>query len=167
MRTLDYPDSHHVLAAVGWLELGNPAEAKADLARVSEGNQSHPEVLEVRWMVAAEQADWNDALQVARKLLQVAPDRPTGWLHQAYALRRVQGGGLAKAREALLPLVERFPEEPTIPYNLSCYDCQLGDLVLAQSWLQRAMKVAGVRAIKKMALADPDLKPMWKQIRQL
>ena len=167
MDKLDHPDSLHLCSAVGWLELGNPEEAKADLARIREVYRHHPDVLEVSWMIAAEQQDWEEGLKIARKLLEVAPDRPTGWLHQAYALRRVKDGGLEKAREALLPVAERFPEEPTILYNLSCYECQLGDLALAKSWLDRAIKLAGVDTIKKMALSDPDLKPIWRQIREL
>jgi hypothetical protein len=78
----------------------------------------------------------------------------------------VPEGGLEKAREALLPVVQLFPDEPTILYNLSCYDCQLGELDQARGWLQQAVKLAGIETIKRMALADPDLKPIWPQIRK-
>lgn len=164
---LQPPDIHHLSAAIGWLELGNPAEAKADLARVSVQNQNHPDVIEARWLIAAEQEDWQEGLRVARSLLEVAPERPSGWLHQAYALRRIPNGGLPQAREALVSVFERFPNEPTIPYNLSCYDCQLGNLKLARTWLKRAMKVGGAETIKRMALNDPDLEPLWEEIRKL
>jgi tetratricopeptide (TPR) repeat protein len=166
MRKLDHSDFHHLSSAIGWLELGNPFEAKTELGHISDGNQDHPEVLEARWMITAEQRDWEEALTVARRLMKAAPERPTGWLHQAYALRRVPEGGLEKAREALLPVVQLFPDEPTILYNLSCYDCQLGELDQARGWLQQAVKLAGIETIKRMALADPDLKPIWPQIRK-
>jgi len=167
MDKLGHPDVHHLYSAVGWLELGNPEEAKADLARIREEHRQHPDVLEVSWMIAAEQQDWEEGLKIARKLVEVAPERPAGWLHQAYTLRRVKDGGLEKAREALLPVAARFPEEPTVLYNLSCYDCQLGDLALARSWLDQAIRLAGIETIKKMALSDPDLEPIWTQIRKL
>ena len=48
-----------------------------------------------------------DALRVARLLVQKAPKRATGWLHQSYALRRAPEGGLEAAWDALLPAVAR------------------------------------------------------------
>ncbi len=53
---------------------------------------------------------------------------PAGWLHRAYALRRVANGGLPQAWDALLPAAEKFPGEPVIAYNLSCYACQMQQL---------------------------------------
>jgi hypothetical protein len=37
----------------------------------------------------------------------------------------------------------------------------------ARTWLKRAMDVGDREAIKKMALADEDLKPLWPEISQL
>ena len=47
MHKLEPPDTHCFLGAVGWLELGNLAEARAELAQVSAAQQEHPDVLEV------------------------------------------------------------------------------------------------------------------------
>jgi Tfp pilus assembly protein PilF len=88
-------------------------------------------------------------------------------LHRAYALRRAPGGGLPQAWDALLPAAGKFPEEPVAAYNLSCYACQMQQLDRARHWLQRAIKTGGKDAIKKMALADDDLKPLWEEIREL
>ena len=96
-----------------------------------------------------------------------APKRSSGWLHQAYALRRVPDGGVQKAWEALLPASDKFPTEPTIPFNLSCYACQLQQLDTARDWLKRAVAVGGKEKIKQMALQDSDLEPLWDEIRQL
>ena len=38
-------DLHHLKAAVGWLELGNPAESLAELDAMSEQFQDHVDVL--------------------------------------------------------------------------------------------------------------------------
>jgi Flp pilus assembly protein TadD len=107
---------------------------------------------------------WDAALEAARELVLAAPDRASGWLHQAYALRRALDGGLALARIALIPAAERFPKEPIIPFNLACYACQLGQLEEARGWMKRAMKAGGKEAIKRMALADEDLKPLWPEL---
>ncbi len=167
MQTLEPPDTHHFSAAIGWLELGNPGEARAELAQISSGQQEHADVLEVRWAVAAEEKRWEEALQVAQALVRQAPERSSGWLHQAYALRRVPSGSVQKAWDALLPAFDKFPKEPTIPFNLACYACQLRQLDVARDWLKRAVAVAGQEKIQGMALADTDLEPLWEEIRQL
>jgi predicted Zn-dependent protease len=167
MHKLEPPDTHCFLAAVGWLELGNPAEARAELAQVSAAQQEHPDVLELRWSISAEEKRWDEALQVAQALVRRAPKRSSGWLHQAYALRRVPNGSIQKAWEALLPAFDKFPKEPTIPFNLSCYACQLRQLDVARGWLNRAVALGGKEKIKQMALKDTDLEPLWAEIRQL
>lgn len=167
MEIIGPPDTHYLLAALGWIELGNAAEAKAELARVSPDLKEHPDVLEMTWTVHATGMNWSEALQAAEQLVMHAGDRPTGWLHRAYALRRVPGGGLEAARDALLPAADRFPEEPTIPYNLACYACQLQHLDEARLWLQRAAAVGDKGKIKAMASADSDLKPLWTEIKTL
>jgi Flp pilus assembly protein TadD len=154
-------------AAIGWLGLGLREDAKVELKLISPAHQRHPDVLEARWTIYAEERQWTAALEVARKLLSDAPDRADGWLHHAYALRRAPEGGLEKAWEALAPAAEKFPKEPTIPYNLSCYACQMRQLDEARVWLKRALKIGGKEKIKQMALADADLEPLWDEIRRL
>lgn len=166
-QPLQPPDVHYFSAAWGWLELGSPAEALTELNQVGAASQDEPDVLELRWMILAEMKRWPEALKSARRLLKVAPERPSGWLHQAYALRRVEEGSVGKALEALLPAFPKFPQEPVIPYNLSCYSCQLQNLDAARQWLERACKVGGRAEIKSMALADPDLRPLWDEIQNL
>jgi predicted Zn-dependent protease len=167
MRKLEPPDIHWFSSAIGWLELGNPAEARAELAQVSPAQQEHPDVLEVRWSIAAEEKRWDEALQIAQALLRRAPERSSGWLHQAYALRRAPHGSLRKAWDALLPASDKFPKEPTIPFNLSCYACQLRMMDVARDWLKRALAVGGKDEIKRRALEDSDLEPLWSEIRRL
>jgi hypothetical protein len=164
---LEPPDTHHFSSAVGWLELGLPAEARVELAQISPPMQEHPDVLEARWQVAAEAKQWEEGLQIARALLQHAPKHASGWLHQAYALRRVPAGGLERAWEALLPASEKFPKEAVIPYNLSCYACQMKQLDTAREWLHRAAAIGGKERIKDMALHDSDLEPLWDEIKSL
>lgn len=167
MTQIEPPDSHFLNAAIGWLGLGCAADAQAELEKISAAQQNHPGVLEVRWTIYADEKRWSDALEIARAELAAQPDDSSGWLHHAYALRRTATGGLPQAWEALLPAAEKFPEEPVIAYNLSCYACQLKQLDLARTWLQRAIAAGQKGAIKKMALADDDLKPLWAEIGEL
>jgi hypothetical protein len=163
---IDFPDSHYLLHAIGWLELGNPSEAKLELSHLKPELQSHPDVLELRWVISAEDKNWAEGLDVARALLKAAPDRPSGWLHQAYAVRRVPGGGLAQAWDALLPASEKFPEIEMIAYNLSCYACQMNQLDAARHWFEKASSLGDKAAIRERALQDSDLEPLWDEIKQ-
>jgi tetratricopeptide (TPR) repeat protein len=167
MQELEPPDSHYLNAAIGWLGLGRRDDAKAELELISAENQRHPDVLEARWEICVEERQWDAALDIARKLLHREPNRPSGWLHHAYALRRAAEGGLTKAWEALKPAAEKFPKEALIPFNLSCYACQMQQLDEARVWLKRALEVGGKERIKQQALSDPDLQPLWEEIRQL
>jgi predicted Zn-dependent protease len=167
VQPLESPDSHHLDAAAGWLGLDSAADARAELDLISAAQQKHPAVLEARWTVCALEKNWAEALEIARAELAAAPNDCAGWLHRAYALRRVDDGGLPRAWEALLPAAEKFPDEPVIAYNLSCYACQLRQLDVARLWLRRALKAGGKNAIRAMALADDDLKPLWAEIREL
>ena len=167
MQPLEMPDSHYLLAALGWYELGDRAEAKAELQHIRAEYHRHPDVLEMKWLLCAAEADWVGGLEAARSLVETAPQRSSGWLHQAYALRRVKGGGLKEAMACLLPAAEKFPKEPVIPFNLSCYACQMGEFEQARVWLELAVQVGGKEQIKEMALADTDLAPLWDEIRKL
>jgi Flp pilus assembly protein TadD len=167
MQPLDPPDSHFLSAAIGWLGLGNAVEARAELDQVCPARQQHPDVLEARWLICAEQKRWEEALDAARALLRVAPDRSSAWLHQAYALRRVPSGTVRQAWDALRPAFDKFPTEPIIPYNLACYACQMQDLEGARLWLQRAMTIGEKEAIRRMALEDDDLEPLREWTRSI
>jgi tetratricopeptide (TPR) repeat protein len=167
VHKLEPPDSYHLDAAIGWLGLGCVADAGDELKKISPANGNLPEVLEVRWLLCIREERWLDAREIAQVEINLAPADAAGWLHLAYALRRVADGGLAQAWEALLPAAESFPEEPVIAFNLSCYACQLRQLDTARVWLKRAIKIGGKTAIKQMALADEDLKPLWPEIEEL
>ncbi len=165
MTKLEAPDSFHLLAAVGWLELGNHIEAGEELARIKPELWEEPDVLEIRWSVCAAGQSWDTASEVAELLVCKAPERSSGWIHRAYALRRAKGGGLQKAWEALRPAFDNFPKASLIPYNLACYAAQFGKLDEAWDWLHKAMEAEGdVNAILNMALKDTDLKALWDKI---
>lgn len=149
---------------MGWLMLGNAKEAEQELLRVSLSASTHPDALEVWFTLHAERHDWPAGLRAAEQLVELVPTRVNGWLHRAYALRRVPGGGLSAAWDALLPAAEKFPSEPTVHFNLACYACQLGRMEEAWKWLERARDAGELEDIMRMALADEDLKPLHVRI---
>jgi hypothetical protein len=164
MTNLQPPDSHHLNAAVGWIELGNPAEARREMDCIAAEQRAHPEVLEVLWNLCALDRKWEVALSVAELLVAEAPDSCSGWIDRSYSLHELKRTG--EAREKLLPAAARFPDVSTIPYNLACYDCQLGDLATARQWLTLAMNLGRREIVMAMALNDPDLKPLWPTLKK-
>ena len=158
--TIKPPDSHHLSAAVGWLELGNSSEALNDLDRISSSKQVHPEVLEVRWAIYAKAHDWEKCVEVAKDLTRTAPKKALGWIHLSFALHE-----LKQTRDAhtnLTAVLDRFPNDWLMRYNLACYACQLGEMQEAGRWLAGAMLKGKAKQIKRMAQDDPDLQPLFK-----
>jgi hypothetical protein len=165
---LTTPDLHYLKAAVGWLELGNAAESLAEIEKISEPLQLHGDVLETHWLALAQLKRWDTAAKVGRALIAAAPERAIGWLHHAYALRRAPKGGLLAAFNALAPVADQFPEEATIPFNLACYTCQMQrDMNETMEWLNKAMTAGDRKEILRMAMKDPDLKPLRGEIAKL
>ena len=161
-------DQHHLRAAVGWLELGNAAEALAELEQMSADGQARADTLEVRWLILARQQHWDAAAKVGHALITAAPEQAGSWLNYSYALRRAPSGGLPAAFAALSSVAEKFPEEPTVHYNLACYCCQMErDAEETLAWLRRAVQCGGRQPILEMALQDSDLAPLHEEIRRL
>jgi tetratricopeptide (TPR) repeat protein len=167
LKPFEPPDIHHLRAALGWLELGNHLEANEELEKITPQFRAHPDVLEIRWQICAKEKKWDACRDLAASITQLDPARDAGWIHLAYSTRRASDGGLEKARTILLSAGKLFPNVSIIPYNLACYECQLGNLKEALLWLGKAIDLAGKKDIRAMALDDPDLKPLWKDISEI
>jgi predicted Zn-dependent protease len=157
------PDSFHARAAEGWLELGNSLEARHELEQIAPQMRTHPGVLHVQWEIDAAEKNWEPALGIATNLIELAPDDPLGWVHRSYALHELKR--TQEARDNLLRVVDKFPSSATMRYNLACYECQLGNLPQAKVWLELTFRMGNRSQMKLAALQDPDLKPLWPEIR--
>jgi hypothetical protein len=166
MKPLEPPDSHHLSASMGWLGLGDWQEANKELDRIAPEFRRHPGVLLARHEIFSKGRQWNNADEVARELIQIHPEESQFWIWHAYAARRMTGGGIPQAREILDKARQLFNAEPLIPFNLACYECQLGNLQAAWKWLETAFKIGDAKAFKAMALEDRDLEPLWPRLRE-
>jgi hypothetical protein len=63
-------------------------------------------------------------------------------------------------------VLEQFPKDQTIRYDLACYSCRLGNLKEAMEHLERAIDLAGYD-IRCRALDDPALQPLWENIGEI
>ena len=90
-----------------------------------------------------------------------APDRSSGWIHRSFALHELKR--TQEAYELLLPSLSQFKGIWTIPYNLACYQCQLGQKASAMEFYSQALEMGG-ESVRDMALADVDLAALHAEI---
>ena len=69
MSKLQPPDTHHLSAAEGWLELGNDREALSELNLISPGEQGRLEVLGLRWSISAHLKLWDECVKIAADII--------------------------------------------------------------------------------------------------
>ena len=113
------PDSLHLRAAQGWLELGKLAEANDELGKITARLRAHPDVLKRAGRFrGGEEA--GGALDIAAALVRFAPEEPLDWVRRSgcpHELKRT-----AEARDNLLAVAERLPDEAIMRYNLVCWE---------------------------------------------
>jgi predicted Zn-dependent protease len=164
MSALNFTDVRHLEAAQGWLGLRNWPEAKAEIANIPSALQCHPDVLQVRWAIHAAVKEWELAAHIADSFRQAKPESPFGFVHLAYALHEMKR--TQEAQDVLLPVLDKFPDEFIIRYNLACYACQLGDGEGAWRWLEKSVALTDPEEVKQMAMNDPDLEPLRSRIKK-
>lgn len=152
-------------AAEGWIGLGNLPEAEAELDQVAERWRGHPDVLKVRLFLRYHARDWPACVAAGRGLTAGAPALSWAWVFYANSL--YFDGRAQEAYDALLPVMERFPENWEMRYNIGCYACQLGRHEEALQWLVKAMGLGDAKHIKEVALLDADFLPVRGQIPAL
>ena len=163
VKPLEHPDSFHLQAAVGWLELGNWTEANEELELITPQVRAHPDVLQVRVRIYTAAERWDYAAEVANELCTMMPDSSFGPLHLAHALRKLDRTEAAK--QTLWAVAHKFPKEWRILYSLACYCCQLGQRKHALRWLQMAIDVAGKRTFAPRRLTSRTWKRCGGRLR--
>lgn len=156
----------HLEAARGWLELGDHQSALQELEDLTGLRRAQPDVLKLRLQIYVLARKWRNAYAIAEGLARVLPNDPEVFVWRAQAARWMPGGGLSHAMTLLLEVANDFPDDPSIPFRLACYNCQMGNHATAGSWLQIAFDAAR-RAKSEMqwlaaAQEEPDLKPLHK-----
>lgn len=164
MSNFELRDLRYLEAAQGWLGLGNWFEANEELERITPRMRAHPDVLTVRCKIYCEAKKWDYVAEVADALCRMLPESAFGPLHLAHALRKLDR--TREARDALVPIADKFRGEWRIAFQLACYCCQLGDKKEALKWLELAIDVAGKLDIRIKALDEPDLESIWVDIAE-
>jgi tetratricopeptide (TPR) repeat protein len=161
MKPLSLQDARRLLAAQGWLELGDAASAGDELEEITPEEKAHPAVLQIRYAIYVKREQWDMATEMAEELADALPDMAGSWINLAYATRRKTGGGIPEAKKILLAAEPLFPRDYVIPFNLACYCSLLHEFEDAEQWLKKAAAI-NQKNVREMAADDPDLKPLWQ-----
>ncbi len=148
------------MAVEGWLGLGDAASATLELKEISPEARENPVVLRAQYQIHAHAEKWDQAVEIADKLTLALPDESATWIWFAFATRRKTGGTIQEAKKILEAWEPKFPGDYLFPFNLACYCAQLGEFPEAERWLRKASSI-DEKAVQKMAVDDPDLKPLW------
>lgn len=144
----------------GYMDLKMWDCADAELARVPAAFRGTTLYRQLLLRLALERNRWSDAAELADALRQSEPDQACHWVQLAFATRRLQG--IEAARSILREAHDRFPREAIIPFNLACYECQLGDQETALRYLREAESLEP--SCRALALRDCDLAPLWPRL---
>ena len=90
MKPLQPPDTFHLQAAQGWIELGNHEEANEELELIDAPLRAHPDVLEVRWLIYQKVENWELCKDIGTALVKLVPERSTGWIQRSFALHEMK-----------------------------------------------------------------------------
>ena len=105
------------------------------------------------------------SLVIAQTLCEQLPKRLPGWLHQARCLYHL--GKVHEAYHLLVDVVELFPENQTIRYEIAVYAAERGLLQESVEWLRLAFKNDTDGAYRLKALNDPKLSEVWDRIGEI
>lgn len=137
--------------ALGFLELGMPEDALAELDELTVGSSL---ALHLRVDALFRLQDWQAAIEIALPMTEQEPADPAWWIQAAYALRRARS--IESAETLLRKALRHHPEQVLVLYNLACYACVQDRTEEARGLLLRALDIDPAQVLA-MAKKDPDL----------
>lgn len=150
------PARRRLAAALGWIGLDNPDEARAELDALPPDCAGQRDVLACRLALASSRDEWASSRDLAEALVMREPEEPQWIISLAYATRRCRS--LPEAEAILRAARPRFPQDAILPYNLACYAAQQGRLDEARTLLAEAAALD--ESVMDLAATDPDLLPL-------
>lgn len=162
MNKLEPTDVDRLNSALSWLGLGSWKEALQEFDKLGKDAKAHPDSLEVQCLIYERAGRLDMSAETARELVRHAPERSFGWFHLAFALDQLKL--TSHAYDTLLQVLERFPNDWQMHYNMSCYACKLERWADCWFWLEKAFTIGDARQLTLIAMEDPDLQPYWKRM---
>jgi tetratricopeptide (TPR) repeat protein len=151
----------NLLAAEGWIELGNYDEAVEELHNCPVPVKSSVEWVKLWVRIYAATHRWREVEIMCETLAKHAATDPFTIFHQAEAFHRQSRSREAFAVFQMAPL--SFKQGAEYFYALSRYLCALDQMTLALSCLGKAFDANPDLRMK--ALIDPDLERVWLNLQ--
>lgn len=146
-----------IVAAQGYVELTLYAEAREELRSLPSEALERAEVVELRLLcLMMGEGSWEEALPLSKRLCEMEPDEPGGFIHAAYCLHEL--GRTAEAVDLLAKGPPALRTKPVYYYNLGCYQTRLGHHDEALQLLERCFAMDS--RFRRMAREDPDLEAL-------
>jgi tetratricopeptide (TPR) repeat protein len=150
----------HIQRGDGFLDLKMIDKARQELEQVGTFDRRCDSYIQAALRLAMADGQWSNAVQFAHTLIERRSNEPAIYVQLAYSVRR--GESIEAARDILLDARKRFPKVAVIPFNLACYECQLGHPDEALALLEKAFKLDA--SFREQAFEDDDLKPIWDRL---
>ncbi len=158
-------DRFNLMAAEGWLELGNWREALAELDQVAPEHQMTPVALALRYQCLAAAEKWEEAIALARGVQKVLPGTIVGIYYLAQALHN--SGRTLEAYAAIRRVLDEFPGEWLLRFALARYCCRLCRKAEALCWIEEAIEMGDKDDIQQLARGERDLDPIRREIEKM
>lgn len=140
--------------AIGFLELGMPEDALAELEELPGGAAGLSPALHLKVDALFRLQQWARAAEICLPMLEKEPSDPAWWIQAAYAKRRASS--IEEAELILRSGLQGHPRHVLMLYNLACYACVQGREDEACGFLARSL-AEDPGTVLAMAAKDPDL----------
>ena len=160
---LPWNDLRRLSAAEGYAELGMYPEADGEITQIGSALQMTAGVLALRLCIYAGQEKWEVMQVVAKQLAESNPNDIQWAIWWAYAAGRTES--IDAAKSILTEALQSHPNSASIHYSLGCYESRLQHFKVAKRHLARAIQLDS--RLKRVALSDEDLEPLWLEIKRL
>ena len=138
-------------------------DAAMVLEEIAPEDKTRNEVVGARVNLYMAAKKWDMAAAVASHLVKVEPENEAWWINLAYSVRRSEG--IEQAEAILLRAQAIHPKVAMIAFNLACYAGVAGRFEDAKERLRNAIDLD--KDVRKLALDDEDLRPLWDWITGL
>jgi predicted Zn-dependent protease len=147
--------------ANGYLDLGMTKEAAQELDAIEDKDRLPGEYLTVRIRLHLGTRKWKRMELASKRLTELEPQNPYGWVNWAYALR--ERNRIKEAMSVAEAGLEFVPEEAVLWFNFACYCSLMGEVEDASLHLDEAVRLD--KAFEAEAVDDADLDNLWQWIR--
>ena len=147
--------------ANGYLDLCMTREAALELDAIEDKENFHSEYLSSHIRLHLGTRKWKRMEQASKRLAELEPKNPYGWVNWAYALR--ERNQIKEAMSVAETGLEFVPEEAVLWFNFACYSSLLGEVEDASQRLDEAVRLD--KAFEAEAVDDADLDNLWQWIR--